>query len=777
MEIVRLCPFSVATVVWGDRSGAWNLSIGVKATFTLVHGEQALLAPRQDTAHGDISWDHNPQASLYAPSDFCPPKPRTDILFSGRAYAPGGTPTESVIARFRVGQLAKALRVTGPRVWLPGGGANGLRPSAPERFIAVPLRYEIAEMRGENMSGVQVQGAAPGSPLPRIECVDEPCHNQTPGLGPLPIRWRAAARGVEPAALAFARRLRTEHAPAPDCVPPFLFNAAPTEQQLDELEPAPPIILENLHRKVPLFETRLPQIRPRVFYAQRRHGKPEEVDVRLDTIWIDGLRMVAVVSWRGTTQVSEPEEQALGRIIVASESPEMTVSAEDIESPPDELKEDSNPRPMLPKPFEGEIAEDEGYTLLPTTPVREQAETTAEGPARAPSGMPPRPRDSSMPIPPSGERAIESWESRDRESMVLVKAPMLPGPEELAPRGASIEENLPGTARTGSVPPPSEGISAAPDSAPPPTIATGAAAPDSAPPPTIATGARMAPPISAVPVTPRTAEPTPPTITEMDLDIEAPPLTQRAPSLSWGEPVAARPFAADAALFAAPPETVKPSAIHIESVRASMNIEPARSSLNIEPVRSSLNAEPVRASGGERRRPSTPSFAALAFPMPELPIEMCAAMAARIDRTPEAREAILAEMGLSLHAWASTSQYWTSAIRTEVEQGRTELLLTYDRAYVDQIELERGVLDVEDYTRLMVSVERSSDADVVLAEQGVPRAALVRIERVWLQRMQADPAFGARVRQALTATRRAISRAQIRAPGDGALAAPRSNDR
>jgi hypothetical protein len=773
LEIVRLCPFSVATVVWGDRSGAWNLTIGVKATFTLVHGEQALLAPRQDTAHGDISWDHNPQASLYAPSDFCPPKPRIDILFSGRAHVPGGTPVESMVARFRVGQISKALRVTGPRVWLQGGGANGLRPSAPERFATAPLRYEIAEMRGENLSGVQVLGAVPGSPLPRIECLDEcldgPGHNLTPGLGPIPIRWRAQARGIAPAALAFARRLRTEAAPAPDGVPLFLFNAAPSDQQLDELEPAAPIILENLHRKIPLFETRLPQIRPRVFYAQRRHSKPHEVDVRLDTMWIDGLRMVAVVSWRGTTQVSEPEEQALGRVIVASESPEMTVSVEDIESPPDELKEDSTPKPMLPKPFEGEIAEDEGYTLLPTTPVREQAEATAEGPARAPSGPPPRPRDSAMPIPPSGEHDIDSFEGRDnRDSMVLVKAPVLPGLEELASRGASIEKPLPGTARTGSVPPPSE-ESAAPDSAPPATIATGAAAPDSAPPATIATGARLAPPISAVPATPRTAEPSPPTIIEMDLDIEAPPLTQRAPSHSWGEPLAARPFAADAALFsAAPPETVKPSAIHIESVRASMNIESERSS---------LNAEPVRASRGERRRPSTPPFAALAFPMPELPIEMCAAIAARIDRTPETREAILAEMGLSVSAWAPTAQYWASAIRAEIEQGRTELLLTYDRAYVDQLELQRGELDVEDYTRLMVSVERGSEADAVLAEFGVPRAALVRIERVWLQRMQADPTFGVRVRQALTATRRAISRAQIRAPGDGALAAPRSNDR
>jgi hypothetical protein len=165
--------------------------------------------------------------------------------------------------------------------------------------------------------------------------------------------------------------------------------------------------------------------------------------------------------------------------------------------------------------------------------------------------------------------------------------------------------------------------------------------------------------------------------------------------------------------------------------------------------------------------------------MPELPIELCAAVAARIDRAPELREAILAEMGLSDVAWKSTSHYWASAIRAEIEQGRTELLLTYDRAYVERIELERGELDVDDYTRLMVSIERASEGDAVLSDLGLPRAALVRIERVWLERMQADPAFGARVRQALTATRKAISRAQLRAPGDAFAAEqrPRSGDR
>jgi hypothetical protein len=76
---------------------------------------------------------------------------------------------------------------------------------------------------------------------------------------------------------------------------------------------------------------------------------------------------------------------------------------------------------------------------------------------------------------------------------------------------------------------------------------------------------------------------------------------------------------------------------------------------------------------------------------------------------------------------------------------------------VEQLELTRGELDVNEYARLMVSIERA-DGDLVLADLGLPRAALVRIERVWTARMTADPAFGARVRSTMTATRRASTR-------------------
>lgn len=811
MEIVRLCPFSVATVVWGERHGACNLTIAVKATFTLPHREEAMLAPRQDTAHGDVSWDHNPQAALFAPSDFVPRKNRIDVVFSGRTFAPGGDPTELVIPRLRVGHFEKKVRVVGPRVWVQGGA--GLRPSAPERFLAAPMRYELAAMQGENLSGIQTTAPSTGSPLPRIESVEE-APQFTPGFGPLPVQWRAENRGAPESALAFARRLRTEPAIIPANLDFGLFNSAPLEQQLDELEPAPVIQLDHLCRKIPRLETRLPKIRPRVFYAVRTDSKPYEVDLRLDTIWIDGLRMLAVVSWRGTTTLAAPEEYALGRIVVAAESPEMMVSLEDVESPP-VPQEDSSPRPILPRPFEGEIAEDEGYTLLPNRPVRTPV-AFAE-----PSGLPPQARESSVPIPPSGERRIE-----DRASTVLVGA-SLPGPSEIVRHfgdelrttatatswegdellwpGASLDEPAqpetsaaaetddtppPATARTGSVPPtsgraladfdaPATPRNALPEPAPP------TQAPSTQAPSTQKTGSVSPPPLTASSPTMH-APPRP--------SFEASPMTERAPGLlGWDQPKAL--LTAGSAESGATELPLDGTASFVASSGSIPTNPFATKVMSVDtPKASSVTSVTSRgasmSSSGDRRRPSTSLLSAQKLTLAELPLELCAAVAARIDRCPNERASILEQMGLSEATYAASEQTWTMAMRTETEQGRGDLRAAYERAYVAQLETERGEIDISDYAHLMVSVE-FTDADAVLADLGLPRCALVRIERVWQERMAADVAFCARVRQAMASTRRAFSRVRRGQPasadtdprtaayaeGSSASSRPRSSDR
>jgi hypothetical protein len=82
------------------------------------------------------------------------------------------------------------------------------------------------------------------------------------------------------------------------------------------------------------------------------------------------------------------------------------------------------------------------------------------------------------------------------------------------------------------------------------------------------------------------------------------------------------------------------------------------------------------------------------------------------------------------------------------------LLIAFDRAYVAQLEKERGLLRVEEYARLAVSVERG-DPGEVLADLALPPGALLRIERVWLEKTSDDAGLAAKVREALEAAREA----------------------
>lgn len=690
-----------------------------------------MIAPNQDSVHGDISWDHNPQASLFAPSDFVPYKPKLDVIFSGRAFAPGGAPVDSVTSRLQVGHLRKSLRVVGPRVWMDGN--TGLGPSVPERFTTAPLRYELAAMTGENLSGIQQVGSA-GWPLPRIEAADEPPGKlYTPGFGPLPVRWRAERHGLGEEGLSFVRRMRAQHAVAPENFPFSMFNCAPLEQQIDEIEAAPTIVLEHLGRKNARLESRLPMIRARSFVKLPGALSTDEVDMRLDTIFIDGVRCVAVLSWRGSIPIADAESVKEARIVVAAESPEMMVSPEDIEAPPFNY-EDMGTKLVLPKPFEGEAPDDEGYTLLPAKPARQG--TTEQPPS------PQRPVQPPGAIPQSGERPIEG-----RRGVATLPGGAAPKPSDFADRSTmgrfseaplTIPDAVPFGAQQGIWEPQTDWR--APVDTGPKTPRTGTApgAPDEAPPATARTGGGFA-------------------------ATDAAPATQRP-----GGPDTVAPGTPRAGTMP-PPDTLPTHVVAINADRKALEVTPASrapgskegaesSGISVSPVLSakpsSMKVEAVRSSGR-----STAAMPMMSMPLADVPIDVCAVVAARIDRCPAARADILEEMGLSASMFGAAERAWVAAIRAETEQGRSELRAIYDRCYVGQLEVERGPFEVIDYVRLMIGVEHG-EMEEVLAEFDVPQAALVRIERVWRERMTADPTLGVRVRQAMPGARRAFAQSQ-----------------
>ncbi|XXX71829.1 DUF2169 domain-containing protein [Sorangium sp. So ce134] len=138
------------------------------------------------------------------------------------------------------------------------------------------------------------------------------------------------------------------------------------------------------------------------------------------------------------------------------------------------------------------------------------------------------------------------------------------------------------------------------------------------------------------------------------------------------------------------------------------------------------------------------------LPVEAYPLARCAAIAARLAKRPDALDAILAAEALSPDTWEALHAHWLDAIRAEVGRGKRRLLSSYDAAYVAALEAERGPITAGEYARLVIASERGNDARA-LAELGLPDGALLRLRRVWLERVVKDPAAAQEVRAAMRA--------------------------
>jgi hypothetical protein len=305
LEVVPLCAFEAGALLWEPEAGQSSLTVLVKGTFALAPGELRLAAA-QDRLAEERHLEDSALASLYWPGDFAPVKRKVDVTLVGHAYAPSGRPVEELTARLTVGDLVKAVRVTGDRLW-----SASPAPGAPQPFTRMPLRYERAALSADNPVGLDRNAPPhPGTPaapnLERVSGAGWPC------FGPVSPQWRVRRRVLDEASMFWAYGV----ARAPrDGVPPLgpapprfdfaFFNAAPPDQQIDLLRPGAPLVLENLHPAHPRLEARVPAMRPQVFRLPppgAGRARVEEIIVRCDSLWIDTDRGVLVLTWRGLAE-------------------------------------------------------------------------------------------------------------------------------------------------------------------------------------------------------------------------------------------------------------------------------------------------------------------------------------------------------------------------------------------------------------------------------------------------------------------------------------------
>jgi uncharacterized protein YjbI with pentapeptide repeats len=370
MDFVNESGLEAAWIVGHINPPAPSLTALVKGTFRLRPGAAAVLAEEQARLTGDQFEADDPSKLLRYPSDFAPAKPRADVLLVGTCFA-AREPVAAARVGMRLGAFAKVLVVYGDRQWT----SNGV-PTEPTPFSSMPLSWArtyggLHFPRNPLGRGAQAEGSAivPGSDLPNIEYPDRPLRSpdrgEAAGFGPIPDSW--------PQRLQKFGRFDDEYLKDRWPLPPRdmnwgFFNAAPEDQQLDGfVRGDEELYFENLHPAIPHYRSQLPGVRVRCFVNERQRAqyRLREIQMRLDTVWVDMDAETLVLVWRGHVELRSST-------LIGSEH--FFVFAEELSDPPrDEaqclrLLEDALARREIvddeldaeDEPEENEDEEDEG---------------------------------------------------------------------------------------------------------------------------------------------------------------------------------------------------------------------------------------------------------------------------------------------------------------------------------------------------------------------------------------------------------------------------------
>lgn len=324
IEVREAAPLAVECVPWGLRPSRGCLAVIAKATCDLVPGAPAEPRAAAEPLCGELLIEEGGASLCAYPSDLAPFKVRADVVLFGHACA-GGEPAPIVDAALRLGGedgLVRRIRVFGARVWEKG--LAGLRPSAPEPFSRMPLRYDLAY--GGPGFDANPAGMGHRSPnrrarealaLPHLEDPDRLLRTPNQSAPPacfaaVPFawkeRWAAAGRQREPWPLLPEEHDWTHH------------QVAPREQQVALLRGDEPFALEGVHASGPVEGT-LPGLRARCFAAWKPDagGRFEEIAMRLDTVVFDTDAMTVSLVWRGVVPVSDERDPGIAALLFHAE--------------------------------------------------------------------------------------------------------------------------------------------------------------------------------------------------------------------------------------------------------------------------------------------------------------------------------------------------------------------------------------------------------------------------------------------------------------------------
>jgi hypothetical protein len=297
IQITALTPAACGAISW-HKAGKPYITVIVKATFDLVHGQSATLATPREVVREDRYREHT--GSLEEASDMALYLPSAGVILRGHAHAPGGRAAPTVAARLAVLRerplLDKTVHVFGDRA----SGASHAQP-----FTKIPLVYERAYGgvgTPENPTGVGAPGTAA---QPNI--VDPTRPHQPAGFGPISRYWPARRGWLGGRD---ASELLASNPAVPEGFDWRYFHAAPPDQQTELLRGDEWIVLDGMHPSLPRVQSRLPSAVGRARWQLATAsglGPLQAIDLAADTLFLDADRLTGSVVWRGRITLERPD--------------------------------------------------------------------------------------------------------------------------------------------------------------------------------------------------------------------------------------------------------------------------------------------------------------------------------------------------------------------------------------------------------------------------------------------------------------------------------------
>lgn len=141
-QLFNATPFAFECFLQADAAGQLFLSAVLCATFAFDEsGTPYAVADQEPLPAGDEFFGAPGHSSVRRDSCATPAKRFVDLVVDASAYAPSGIPVGELMVGVRVGAWSKLLSVCGDRHWV---GVASNRPSAPQPFLRLPMRYESA---------------------------------------------------------------------------------------------------------------------------------------------------------------------------------------------------------------------------------------------------------------------------------------------------------------------------------------------------------------------------------------------------------------------------------------------------------------------------------------------------------------------------------------------------------------------------------------------------------------------------------------------------------